>query len=441
MPTRIPKDQKAHYIIDFDSTFTQVEALDELVKISRASDPDKNHIAYEIKVLTDRAMDGTLSFQESLEKRIRLLKANTSHVKSLIKILKTRVSTSFARNKAFFKVNAASVYIVSGGFKEFILPVVLPYHILEKNVYANTFELDKEGNITGLDTQNPLSKEGGKVLLLNQWKLEGDIYGIGDGHSDYQLKESGLIKKFFAFTENIAREPVIKKADHIVPSFDEFLYINRLPRAISYPKNRILSLFVGSFSPILTDVFRKDGLSVRLKTTFEDKYHKDVGLLVLDGTQAISNESLRKAAKLKVVGILSNKSRPLISDEICTEMGIVVFRVSKSLVKVQDEELVLRRMVDYINKGSTFGSVNFPNLSMPNQKGVHRLLHIHHNLPGVIAKINQVMASHSLNIEGQFLRTNAKLGYVITDVNSKYDQSVLNDLKQIEHTIKFRVLY
>jgi len=435
----MPTVQEDYYIIDFDSTFTQVEALDELVQISRAGDPDLGAVSSKINLYTQMAMEGSLSFQESLEKRLALLFANKGHLKILIQTLKKRISPSFARNKAFFKANAENIFIVSGGFKEFILPVIKPYSIPEKNVFANTFEFNKKGQIIGFDKTNPLSKEGGKVLLLRQWPKDRKYYGIGDGHSDYQLKESGLIEKFFAFTENISREKVTQKADHIVPSFDEFLYINHLPRAISYPKNRILSLFLGDFMEKDVEIFKKDGLSVRVKPVFEEKYWKDVGLLVLDKNQKLSDEILRKSVKLKVIGQIGAS----VNQEICTEMGIVVFTLSEIKIggKKKGLELVLNKMVDFINKGTTLGSSNFPQIQMPGQKGGHRLLHIHQNVPGVIAHINAIMARHHLNIEAQFLRTNAHIGYVITDVNSKYDQAVLADLKKIEQTIKFRVLY
>ena len=442
-----------YYIIDFDSTFTQVEALDELVKISRGGESDVEAFSSKISEITNLAMEGKLSFQDSLEKRIQLLGAHKSHLKQLIQVLKKRVSPSFARNKAFFKNNADRVFIVSGGFKEFILPVIRPYSIPEKNVFANTFVYDKEGRIQGFDKSNPLSREGGKVLLLKQWNLQGDIYGIGDGHSDYQLKESGLIKKFFAFTENISRETIVQKADFIVPSFDEFLYINHLPRAISYPKNRILSLFVGNFNESDIQIFKKDGLSVRVKPLFEEKYWKDVGLLVLGENVRVEDEILEKAVKLKVIGFLKPRGTGLnenpVNEGLCTQKGIVVFSAplhndpGAIIPAINPSPLrkVLHRMVDYINKGSTLGSSNFPHIQMPLSRTAHRLLHIHHNVPGIIAQINWVMAKHKINIEAQILKTNSHLGYVITDVNSKYDEAVLSDLKQIDQTIKFRVLY
>ena len=53
------------------------------------------------------------------------------------------------------------------------------------------------------------------------------------------MRKAGIADKFFAYTENVARKKVLDIADYITPSFDEFLYVNKLPMKISYPKNRI----------------------------------------------------------------------------------------------------------------------------------------------------------------------------------------------------------
>ncbi|ULT45939.1 HAD-IB family phosphatase [Niabella defluvii] len=131
--------QKNYYIIDFDSTFTQVEALDELVRISLKDNPDKEKIFKKIEEYTNLAMEGKLSFSESLAERVKLLGANKDHLKKLVTHLKKKVSKSFSRNASFFKKHADDVLIVSGGFKEFITPVVKKFHIKKENIYANTF--------------------------------------------------------------------------------------------------------------------------------------------------------------------------------------------------------------------------------------------------------------------------------------------------------------
>src|SRR5690606_11063551 len=108
---------KNFYIIDFDSTFTQVEALDELVRISLSDHPDREEIYIKIEDLTNAAMEGRLSFRESLTQRVQLLHANQEHLKQLVSRLKKKVSASFSRNREFFKQHADEVLIVSGGFR------------------------------------------------------------------------------------------------------------------------------------------------------------------------------------------------------------------------------------------------------------------------------------------------------------------------------------
>lgn len=426
------------YIIDFDSTFTQVEALDELARISLQHHPEREKRLAQIDELTNAAMEGRLSFSESLYERVRLLDAHREHLDPLVSRLKKKVSASFSRNKLFFKKHASEILIVSGGFKEFITPVVLPYHIPKENIYANTFRFDKNGKIIGFDEKNPLGTEGGKVKLLKQLDLKGELYGIGDGHSDFQLKESGQIKKFYAFTENIERKSVLEKADHITPSFDEFLYVNQLPRAISYPKNRILCLAMGDVPKESLEILKKDGFSIRHKSSFEEKYVADVGMLLLGQGEKIPNEQLKRAVKLKTLGVLGS-SKTKISEDICTEMGIVLFDDAKT--NPRNSNFIPKRMADFINKGDTYLSSNFPNLQLPKIANAHRLIHIHKNVPGIMAQINQVFAQHQINILGQFLMTNPKIGYVITDVSAQYEKAVLKELKQIQHTIKFRILY
>ena len=94
-----------------------------------------------------------------------------------------------------------------------------------------------------------------------------------------------------------------------------------------------------------------------------------------------------------------------------------------------------------MNTGSTVGSVNFPNVQLPRLANAHRLLHVHQNVPGILAAINAIFAKRHINVVGQYLKTNELVGYVITDVARNYDPVVIRDLKDVPSTIKFRVLY
>jgi D-3-phosphoglycerate dehydrogenase len=122
---------------------------------------------------------------------------------------------------------------------------------------------------------------------------------------------------------------------------------------------------------------------------------------------------------------------------------ILTPHIGGSTLEAQENiaQFVPARFTDYINTGSTSNSVNFPNLTLPQLENAHRLIHIHDNVPGILARINQVLADHGINIVGQYLKTNEIIGYVITDIDKKYDKEVIKALRTIEHTIKFRVLY
>jgi D-3-phosphoglycerate dehydrogenase len=104
-------------------------------------------------------------------------------------------------------------------------------------------------------------------------------------------------------------------------------------------------------------------------------------------------------------------------------------------------DFVPNKIMDYINSGSTVDAVNFPNIRLPKQVNAHRFLHIHKNVPGIMARINEVLAKYEMNITGQYLSTDNEVGYVISDLDKEYPKEVIQALKKVENTIKFRVLY
>ena len=99
------------------------------------------------------------------------------------------------------------------------------------------------------------------------------------------------------------------------------------------------------------------------------------------------------------------------------------------------------KFVKYSDNGSTLSAVNFPEVSLPEHSGTKRLLHIHHNKPGVLNKINQVFVNAHINIAAQYLQTDPNIGYVVIDVESEDTTEVLAELKKIDGTIRARVLY
>ncbi|GAB2988737.1 hypothetical protein GCM10027284_01640 [Cyclobacterium sediminis] len=624
------------FIIDFDSTFTKVEALDILGEISLRDDPAKAEKLQSIKDITDQGMEGKLTFRESLVKRVEILNANKDQISELISELKKKVSDSFQRNKEFLLENRADIYIISNGFKDFVAPIVTSYGIKPENVFANEFVYDESGKIIGFNENNPLSKNNGKPETIKKLNLSGDIYVIGDGYTDYEIKASGVANKFYAFTENIHRPSVSSKADHIAPSLDEILYVNKMNKKFSYPKSRINVLLLENVHPIGIELMKAEGYNVEVissalseeelaekikkvsvlgirsktqvtkkvlenaerlisigafcigtnqidletcqekgiavfnapfsntrsvvelaiaeiiflmrgmidKTTsmHEGKWNKsangsfeirgkklgiigygnigsqlsvlaenmglnvyyydlverlalgnatkvdsldelletcDVISLHVDGRK--DNELLldeEKIAKMKKGAYLINLSRghvvdvPALRDALnsghLSGAGIDVFpkepknntepfesalkglpntiltpHIGGSTLEAQQNiaRFVPGKIIEYINTGNTYNSVNFPNIQLPFLHDAHRLIHIHLNEPGIMAKINNTLADFDINIVGQYLKTNEKIGYVITDIDKAYSSKVIDELKAIQGTIRFRVLY
>ncbi|GGA97364.1 phosphoglycerate dehydrogenase [Agarivorans gilvus] len=102
---------------------------------------------------------------------------------------------------------------------------------------------------------------------------------------------------------------------------------------------------------------------------------------------------------------------------------------------------VASKLAKYSDNGSTLSAVNFPEVALPEHVGTSRLLHIHHNQPGVLTKINAAFAEESINIAAQYLQTNESIGYVVIDVNSSQSEQAIAKLKEIEGTIRARVLH
>ncbi|NMH59174.1 phosphoglycerate dehydrogenase [Alteromonas ponticola] len=102
---------------------------------------------------------------------------------------------------------------------------------------------------------------------------------------------------------------------------------------------------------------------------------------------------------------------------------------------------VAGKLAKYSDNGSTLSAVNFPEVALPDHPGSCRILHIHENRPGVLTQINQTFAHKGINIEAQYLQTNAEIGYVVVDVESEKGYDALAELQQIDGTIKTRILH
>jgi D-3-phosphoglycerate dehydrogenase len=105
---------------------------------------------------------------------------------------------------------------------------------------------------------------------------------------------------------------------------------------------------------------------------------------------------------------------------------------------------VAGKLIKYSNNGSTLSAVNFPEVALPEHPGKHRLLHIHRNQPGVLSQINAIFSEQQINIAGQYLQTNPRIGYVVIDIDDPgkaETRQLRKRLEEVAGTIRTRILY
>lgn len=621
------------FLFDFDSTFIQVESLEILAEIALANHPEKIDRLKAITEITEQAMAGRYSYQESLAQRMQLLDLHSNHITQAISILKQKITPSFRRNQAFFRQYASQIHIITGAFIELVWPIVSAFGLKLEQVHANRLIYNFEGKVLGYDQNQLLAQDQGKVKLTGKLGLTGDVVMIGDGYNDYEVKAAGLANTFVAFTENITRDAVIASADAVIQELEGLFITCNLP--FSTPKAPKKVLLLENIHPFVVEYFQEQGfiveslpgalnaqelasklqdvniLGIRSKTEVSGniiqscKQLEAIGAFCIGTNQidlaAASNHGVavfnapfsntrsvvelaiaeiillaRNAAALsrklangqwhksssgshevrgKILGIIGYGNigsqlsiiaealgmqvlfydiadkLPLGNAKRCAELedllcqadvvsvhvdgrkenhhlinahsfslmkpGVIFLNLSRDFTvdypalqqalasgKVkgcgidvftnephnsQSEyktplqqfenviltphiggsteeaqqhigEYVSKNLSGYMIEGSSSGSVNFPQLSLPTLNYPQRIIHIHKNVPGILAQINQLFAETGTNIEGQFLKTNQDIGYVITDINRASNGNLFEKLRAIPHTIKVRIL-
>jgi D-3-phosphoglycerate dehydrogenase len=159
--------------------------------------------------------------------------------------------------------------------------------------------------------------------------------------------------------------------------------------------------------------------------------------------KALKDKSIKGAAVDVFPEEPKSNRDPFVSELQGLPNVILTPHIAGSTIEAQQNiaDFVSNKLSNYVDNGDTTLSVNFPNINLPTLLSGHRLIHVHQNVPGILARINSIMANNNLNIIGQYLKTNEEIGYVITDVSSTYSDKVVQELVSIPNTIKFRVLF
>ena len=159
--------------------------------------------------------------------------------------------------------------------------------------------------------------------------------------------------------------------------------------------------------------------------------------------QAIKNKSLSGAAVDVFPEEPESNGASFISVLQGLENVILTPHIGGSTLEAQVNigEDVSAKLFNYLETGESSGSHTVPPISLPPVEGAHRILHIHNNVPGVLSAINTELSKHDVNIISQYLKTNDKIGYVVLDVNKSLSHQAIELLKNIDETIKVRLLY
>jgi D-3-phosphoglycerate dehydrogenase / 2-oxoglutarate reductase len=210
-------------IIDFDSTLVQLEMLEELAKLALAQQPDADERLAKLRVITEQGMAGEITFAESLTRRLKLFQADRGHVVDTVSRLLAAVTPSVRQEWRFLREHADNIYVISGAFRDGILPVTRGLGLADDHVLANEFIYDDQGAIIGFEADNPLCQARGKCRQIEALNLPAPVWVIGDGYTDYEIKASGLAERSLAFTENVRRDQIVQLADVEITNLSELV--------------------------------------------------------------------------------------------------------------------------------------------------------------------------------------------------------------------------
>lgn len=215
--------QCASLIFDFDSTVVDCETLDLISEFALTGRSDKEAVLAEVKRITALGMEGAIPFDESLSRRIALVAPTREAVTLVAARILDHISTSFRTHADFFSARRGSIAIVSGGFDDIIWPVADQLGIPRELVFANAFRFDGSGVACGVDTARPSAQVGGKARAVAAAGLARPLAIVGDGWTDYEVKECGAADFFLAYTEHAQRDKVVAQADAVVTSLDDIV--------------------------------------------------------------------------------------------------------------------------------------------------------------------------------------------------------------------------
>jgi len=192
-------------VFDADSTLAGIEGVDWLAR-ARGGD-----VARDVAALTRRAMDGELPLEEVYALRLERIAPTGAELAALGEAYVEAAAPGAQASLAALRTAGVTLYIVSGGIRQALLPLARHLGVDEGRVHAVPLRLDEEGAYLGV-APSPLARSGGKATVLAGLGLARPALAVGDGITDLEMRPR--VDVFVAFTGFVRRAPVVAGADH-----------------------------------------------------------------------------------------------------------------------------------------------------------------------------------------------------------------------------------
>ena len=207
------KARFAAVVLDADSTLAGIEGVDW---IAARRSPD---VAAETAALTARAMDGDVPIDEVYLTRLMRIRPTAAEMALLAEAYLAAVAPGAAACLAALRGAHVRTVIVSGGFRDALVPLAKSLGVEARDVHAVQLRFNDRGEYAGLDGDQPLAKSDGKARVVRRLSLPAPVLAVGDGVTDAAMRPE--VAAFAAFTGFVSRAPVVQAADHVLTSFDE----------------------------------------------------------------------------------------------------------------------------------------------------------------------------------------------------------------------------
>jgi D-3-phosphoglycerate dehydrogenase len=168
-------------------------------------------------------MDGRMSIERSLSERLAMLSMRPEMLPPLVERLAARFAPSIWQGRQRLSAMADRVWVVSGGFHEWVEPVIERLGLRTGNVIANRLRLAADGSLELDPAASPCAVDSGKATAIQAAGLGRPRIMVGDGMTDWRVRELGACERFVCFTEVVHRAPVATRADVVAANLDAVL--------------------------------------------------------------------------------------------------------------------------------------------------------------------------------------------------------------------------